>query len=103
MKTYLCNTCGKRLVDSIRICPDCGAVNYRNEDVIKDVTKEKSNYHKIYAPVSIHSIVSVLVAGGIICDIASMFLIFNNEYEIFGALTIGGTIAFFIGLFLKHI
>ncbi|MDD6673810.1 MAG: hypothetical protein PUE46_07455 [Eubacteriales bacterium] len=54
MKTYLCNTCGKRLDDSIRICPDCGAVNYRNEDVIKDVTKEKSNYHKIYAPVSIH-------------------------------------------------
>ena len=40
MDTYLCKYCGKKLDSSIRVCPDCGALNPHNEEVITEATKQ---------------------------------------------------------------
>ena len=42
----------------------------------------------------------ILLIAGAVCDVISMFLIFSGGFEMFGVLTIGGTIAFILGLVL---
>lgn len=52
MNTFLCNTCGERIDETVRNCPRCGAVNYNckevrdvNAAVIMKTVADARKYH----------------------------------------------------------
>lgn len=101
MDSYLCQTCGKRIDDSVKVCPDCGTPNYKNKEVINDVAEEYKDVKIIKSNSSSLSISTILIIIGILCDIVSMVFIAMGEFEIINVLSIGGTIVFALGMFLK--
>lgn len=45
MDTFLCKNCGARMDNTMRQCPECGAINYANVDVLKTVVENKQKEH----------------------------------------------------------
>ena len=99
----ICRKCGKEIDGSSPICMHCGASIPDSE--LKQETKDKMVVENKDTPTftnasSTKALGAVIMIIGFITDIISMFMITSGSFEGFGAITIFGTIAFFIGLAL---
>ena len=87
------------------ICMNCGAdlKPSSRTDSIEDI---KENHPKQEAKaaseaVAVHSLGTALITIGFICDVISMMLVGSGTFEELKFFTVGGTICFLIGLFLR--
>ena len=97
----LCEKCGHEIDGKSPICMYCGAA-IADTNILPE-TKERmeseiAKQSNSNPGVSIKAFGAFLVILGILADVISMFLIFSDGFGAFGALTIGGTIAFLIGI-----
>ncbi|MCR5040829.1 MAG: zinc ribbon domain-containing protein [Clostridia bacterium] len=101
----VCRNCGKELKEGAIVCGYCGfsipetdldssAKNKMAAEQRSDESLKKDGCMSI----RILGIALMVISG--IADIASMFLITSGSFEVFNGLTIGSTIAFFIGLIM---
>lgn len=100
-----CRKCGHEIDGKSPICMYCGSaipLNYLSPE-----TKERfQNYNERPQNSSSGSVSGVKALGaviliiGIVTDLVSMFMISSGNFSAFNAMTIFGTIAFFVGLVL---
>lgn len=103
----ICPKCGKVVNEKSIVCMYCGKnINGSNmaNNSVSDLKEKEPYYQKdrMQKDASAKSLGGVLMAIGIILDIASMFLVGSGSVESFSFCCIGGTICFFIGLFLAR-
>lgn len=66
METYLCSRCGKRLDSTMKVCPDCGALNPHNAEVIKEAAEQITREGKAVKRFSNgFSVVALIVGMGL--------------------------------------
>lgn len=99
----ICEKCGHEVDGNSPICMYCGAA--LPETSINNETKERLEAEKVDSyqspnASSTKAFGAFLLILGILADVVSMFLIYSDGFGSFGAVTIGGTICFLIGLAL---
>lgn len=99
----ICKKCGCKLDGNSPICMNCGAAvpdSQLSQETKERLETQKHDTHVANGASSVKAFGAFLLIIGIIIDVISMFLIFSSDYEMFHALTIGGTISFLIGIAL---
>ncbi len=98
-----CEKCGHEVDGDSPICMYCGAalpnssINQETKERLK--AEEKDSYKSPNAS-STKAVGALLLILGILTDVISIFLIYSEGFSSFGAITIGGTICFLIGIVL---
>ena len=101
--SVICEKCGHEVDGNSPICMYCGAalpdtsISQETKERLK--AEEKDSYTSPNAS-STQAVGAFLMILGILADVISMFLIFSDGFGSFGAITIGGTICFLIGIML---
>ena len=98
-----CEKCGHEVDGNSPICMYCGAK--LPDTSINQKTKErleagKKDSYKSPGASSTRAFGAFLMILGILADVISMFSIFSDGFGSIGAITIGGTICFLIGIVL---
>ena len=98
-----CEKCGHEIDGTSILCMNCGTKV--PEELLTTETKvkiesEKNDTVRAGGASSIKALGAVLIILGIVADIISMFFIFSEGVGAFSAITIIGTIMFFIGIAL---
>lgn len=101
-----CPKCGQPISENSMICMYCGHNINGSEsanDSIKDLKEKNPQYeqNRHNTDTSLRSLGVLLMVVGGAFDIISMFLVGTSSLETFKFFTIGGTICFGIGLFLR--
>ena len=101
----ICKNCGHEVTGDAPICMYCGTLIPESE-ITQETKKRISEKHveevsknkESSIGVSLKAFGAILIIIGFIADIISMFLIFSADFNSYGAITIFGTIMFFIGI-----
>ena len=101
----ICPKCGKTVNEKSIVCMYCGKnINgsAMANNSVSELKEKEPEYQKdrIQKNASEKSLGGALMAIGGILDIVSMFMVGSGSVEAFSFCCIGGTICFFIGLFL---
>lgn len=99
----LCKKCGHEIDGKSPICMYCGATIADTDiqpEVRKKMQEKLDENSSANDGTSIKAFGAFLIIIGIVADVISMFLISSGSFEVFNAITIGGTISFLIGLAL---
>lgn len=98
-----CEKCGHEIDGNSPICMFCGAAiptENINEETKARLKAEETDSYKSPNASSTKAVGAFLIILGMLADVISMFLIFSSDFGSFGAITIGGTICFLLGIFL---
>ena len=99
-----CPKCGHKVDGSTPICMYCGAClpqEMLTSETQKKIVEEMAQPQETHSTASpIRAVGALLMIIGFAIDIATMFMIFSGDLEVFNALTIIGTIAFLLGIAL---
>lgn len=99
----LCKKCGAPITDNSPICMNCGSAipeTDLSQETLKRLNEDKHDKHVANNSSSVKALGAFLLIVGFIIDFISIVSISTSSYDSFGALTVGGTICFFIGIFL---
>lgn len=84
MDTFLCKNCGARMDNTMRQCPDCGAINYANVEVLKTVVENKQKEQKAVKRFSFGFVFVGLLFGIVfLCINIAVFLSGAETYLLF--------------------
>lgn len=79
-ETYLCTSCGARIDDSIKNCPVCKSLNYRNPELLEKAVEEEVSYQKNLDSFQNKFIIVTLI-GGIVMAIVGFYILVSFEHE----------------------
>ena len=99
----VCKKCGHEIDGNSPVCMHCGAAipdANLNDETRKRLKEEEIDTYKSPNASSAKALGAFLLIIGILTDVISMFMINSSDFGSFGALTIGGTICFLIGIML---
>jgi len=85
----------------------CGysTTGFDGEKCVSDIARRQaaSEEKLVKTAFSIRVFAVILLVAGAFCDVISMLLVFNGSMEVFSFLTVGGTVAFILGLVLTFV
>lgn len=98
-----CEKCGHEIDGKSLLCMNCGTKvpeEFLTIETKEKIQSENNNIVKASSASSAKAVGAFLIIFGIIADIISMFFVFSEGVGAFSAITIAGTILFFIGIAL---
>lgn len=91
MEQYLCSKCGTKIDDSVKICPICGALNYKHSE-IQELSHQEKIYEDKFSKKFSNTFLSISLIIGIIIFVVSFILMLTSIWSTFISAICGGVV-----------